>query len=541
MGIQLTWRFNLTLLFWTACCSACSDDQAIVDGTTADAASEDSLVEGPLSLPDGWTLDDAGQIHDPDGTVVDMDGKVFAGDGAIVVLDSPDGEAAPVSCKTYEDCTGIAACIAFQCDTKSHTCVKNGFAQGPCTLGPASCGANGYCVYGRCVANSPICVGNVACCPTCQLDSQCDDGSSCTTDTCDPATHTCTYALTAACSAKCASDADCTDGSTATADSCVDGICQHSFVDSLPPACPEHLYCTAGLKCSGATCDPDVPLCTLAPKTQCKDTPCKNNLGGICDDGNPCTNDLCGDDGKCLHTAEVSCGAPACQTDGDCDDHDVCTADSCVLGASTMKICFHAPDLGVTGCCATNAQCDDGKACTQDSCIGGKCQYKAGADCTCKNAADCGTYYMDPCSFPTCDAGHCILQPIPNCECKGLGGWSYDNSCDDHDPCTQTTCVAGKCLSRGISCNDNDPCTRDICAAQGCVHVPIPGCLQTACATTGDCLDADLCTEDYCVNAQCKRVPRYCDDGRACTADSCDPKTGSCTHAPITGCKGFGG
>ena len=48
------------------------------------------------------------------------------------------------------------------------------------------------------------------------------------------------------------------------------------------------------------------------------------------------------------------------------------------------------------------------------------------------------------------------------------------------------------------------------------------------------CSDGDLCTlQDSCVTGECtSSTDKDCDDTLECTADSCDPGTGACTHTP---------
>jgi len=74
-----------------------------------------------------------------------------------------------------------------------------------------------------------------------------------------------------------------------------------------------------------------------------------------CDDGNPCTTDVCGPDRAC-HYEPVDDGTP-------CDDGNVCTADGqCIAG-----VCINGPAL----------DCDDGDPCTEDWCHmqGGGCTH----------------------------------------------------------------------------------------------------------------------------------------------------------------------
>lgn len=63
----------------------------------------------------------------------------------------------------------------------------------------------------------------------------------------------------------------------------------------------------------------------------------------------------------------------------------------------------------------------------------------------------------------------------------------------------------------------------------GCLPPGMPGCFRDV-----DCCpptDA-LCSVSVCFNGSCIPVARSCDDGNACTIDSCDSSFG-CTHTPI--------
>jgi len=48
----------------------------------------------------------------------------------------------------------------------------------------------------------------------------------------------------------------------------------------------------------------------------------------------------------------------------------------------------------------------------------------------------------------------------------------------------------------------------------------------------GSCDDGNACTADSCVNGECTSSVLSCDDGDACTGDSCDPQSG-CVHAAM--------
>src|SRR5262249_11428703 len=99
--------------------------------------------------------------------------------------------------------------------------------------------------------------------------------------------------------------------------------------------------------------------------------------------------------------------------------------------------------------------------------------------------------------------------------------------------------VAGVCVP-GVapSCDDGNACTTDSCdQAGGCVHVAISGC--SACASAADCNDGNACTTDACVSGRCTHGPladgASCDDRRYCDgAETC--RAGVCTAGPPVRC-----
>ena len=72
------------------------------------------------------------------------------------------------------------------------------------------------------------------------------------------------------------------------------------------------------------------------------------------------------------------------------------------------------------------------------------------------------------------------------------------------------------------SCDDGEPCTvNDACNVNDCA------------GTLKNCNDGNACTADTCVSGNCNHPSYPCNDNNACTADSCDPASG-CTHPPLT-------
>lgn len=272
-------------------------------------------------------------------------------------------------------------------------------------------------------------------------------------------------------------------------------------------------------------CERTMPKVTCDDGNKCtKDEFCKagkcggGSLSG-CDDGKPCTVDKCdaktgacswaGKTGPCsdgdVCTTGEACKAGACVggTAKNCDDKNVCTADSC--DAKSGK-CLNKPN---------SAGCSDGSPCTtSDACVGGKC---AGVTKDCSDG--------DPCTTDSCDAktGTCKYAKIAGC-----AGCKKASDCDDGNPCTDSSCngATGKCSStfNKKPCDTGDACTYgDVCDGKG----------KCIAGKSNACDDDNSCTTDSCDKAAGKCVNKpaadgaTCSDGKACTTgDAC--KSGSC-------------
>ena len=262
-----------------------------------------------------------------------------------------------------------------------------------------------------------------------------------------------------------------------------------------------------------------------------------------CEDGEKCTIDTCGDDGKCHHVWDPDCG---CTGPWDCDDGDPCTLDFCQNGA-----CGFEPDP--TCQCQGDWQCNDGDECTIDQCgDNGKCYYTPNPECGCQTSMDCDD--GDICTADFCVQGECQHVGVPLPEC--MGECSTVKDCDDKDPCTADFCVNGTCQHAKIpdcggecqgpwDCDDGDKCTSDFCIDGVCENIPIPGC-GLECTGSWQCDDGNDCTEDVCSdNGKCMylEIPNcpsectsawQCEDGDTCTSDFC--VEGTCQSIPIPGC-----
>ncbi len=215
----------------------------------------------------------------------------------------------------------------------------------------------------------------------------------------------------------------------------------------------------------------------------------------------------------------IDCGGPcsACQCTSNpaCDNGQYCDgAESC----DTFGLC-------VSG---TVVNCDDGVGCTDDSCNEGtdSCNNIANnANCdngqfcdgteTCHATLDC-LAGVDPCPGQLCDEGgdECV-------ECLG------DGDCDDGAFCNGVeTCVAGACVAgTPFDCDDSVGCTDDSCneGTDSCDNVVN----DANCDNGLFCDGVETC--DALLDCQAGS-PVDCDDGVGCTDDSCNEGTESCDN-----------
>jgi hypothetical protein len=367
---------------------------------------------------------------------------------------------------------------------------------------------------------------------------------------------------------------------------------------TAPAACDDADPCTGVEACLNRACVPGTPLCDdgdpcTGVETCERGTGCRSGVRPVCDDESPCTFDtcvagrgcvsvnLCDDNDACngVETCDPGTGACAPGAPLDCDDRNPCTAETC------------DPVLGCT-VTAAPGPCDDGSACTVgDTCQGGRC---LGAPVPCSDDNACN-------GVETCDpgTGGCLPGIPPNCDdrnpcttesCHPLfacvvtprtGPCDDRNACTTGDSCVEGICTGtptvrcddgdvcdgvetcdpatGTCVAGPVPvCNDANRCTDDAChPVSGCVYTPNTApCFDGNACTTNDicsggvctgilvlCSDGDLCNgtetcDPHTVSCG-PGLPLNCDDGDACTADSCDPVAG-CRHVPIAGCGACG-
>jgi hypothetical protein len=239
-----------------------------------------------------------------------------------------------------------------------------------------------------------------------------------------------------------------------------DGFCDSAQQTSGKPA-----ICGNG----GGDCnDADVDVYPGATeKCDKKDNDCNGTIDdGLCEDGNPCTDDLCDPEEGCSHPLNAAV----------CDDGSTCTVnDHCFEGA-----CSGSPKV-----------CDDGNSCTTDLCDPVSVQ---------------GCYFVNNSDGCDDDGNVCTIDVCENGACQHK--LATDLPCDDGNPCTDgDMCKSGQCVKGGPKdCDDDDLCTSDVCdQVQGCINQVQIG---TPCSfdVLGICSVSGTCGSNGCVpqpNCQC--------------------------------------
>ncbi len=452
-----------------------------------DMAPADDAVDVAVTEDAATDAEDVQPGVDVEDTIASPD---VAADGFDVAIDAEADAAvdAGPQCLNAADCPAVvgnpcsaAACVQGKCATQAapdgQAC-DDGLA---CTTGDA------------CAAQA--CVGKAI---------SCDDGNACTADACAAATGACSHTATVG---------SCSDGDACTAgDSCQDSGCKGGVAklcDDGNPCTKDSCEVVSGSCAVTATaggCD-DGSVCTAGDT--CQDGTCQPGSAKTCDDGNPCTDDGCDAKAGCTAVANASpCAAP----------------DACLLGVCTGGACEAGQKKG----------CDDNNLCTQDTCDPQKgCVYTAvDSSVVCANGDACA-------AASTCSAGQCVTGKKTDCvdgnacttdSCEAAVGcvWKPNTApCEDGDKCTAgDLCANGKCLIGKLidpqtACEDGNPCTNEGCDAKtGCTHM----------ANAGSCDDGTPCTTgEACKDGSCQGgKPTLCDDGKVCTNDQCDVKTGAC-------------
>ena len=304
---------------------------------------------------------------------------------------SPCGE---FECETDADCDDSNPCTEDICEPPGF-CENPDMPDGTACLDTVFCNGEEACHSGVCQPGTP---------------PDCDDGLTCTIDTCNAVTDECESVPAecdndGVCDSPCESMANCPDDCIpCPCDGDMDGSGTVTFTDILaviecalgdqpvPPATCD----TADVNCDGTIdlCDASRVFCLFGGGTDCCTT--GTVCGACCNEGtsfDPCivvSEDFCdmftsegvyyGDETSCDPSP---CDAIECTSDEDCDDMVWCTDDSCVDYSCVYEDAAHCPDDGLfcTGeefCNVSTAECDHTEPCPpgalcdeeEDVCVG---------------------------------------------------------------------------------------------------------------------------------------------------------------------------
>lgn len=440
---------------------------------------------------------------------------------------------------TPPNCNDGVSCTADSCDEVADVCkyVPN---NGACSDGAFCDGVEICDPVSDCQPGSDPCPGQSLCnentdqCVNCLDNSHCDNGVYCDgAETCNVATGVCQPGTPPSCN----------DGVSCTQDSCNESTdsCAHTPSDA---ACSDSRFCT-GVE----TCDPV--------------SDCQPGTPPNCDDGVSCTTDACSETlDSCVHTPnDAVCvndqfcdGAETCDPVGDCQPGTApCAPGSCseVLNQCVDCLVDAQCDNGkfcdgvetcdeTTGGCVpgTPAVCNDGIACTTDTCnaTANACVYTPN-NAACSNGLYCdGVESCNPASG--CEAGTPVVCvdtvdcTVDSCnEEQDRCNYVPDNTrcsdglfCNGAEVCSLTLgCRPGTALT----CSDGVSCTLDACneTLDRCDHLPN----DALCSDGLFCNGAEVCDP---VNRCVSSPPVVCNDGVACTTDYCDEFADTCDFAP---------
>lgn len=203
--------------------------------------------------------------------------------------------------------------------------------------------------------------------------------------------------------------------------------------------------------------------------------------------------------------AAISCGegegrkkAVECQSTDDCSREELGVCDT-VTCEENRCVTSQLPDA---------EPCDDDNPMTgQDACLAGVC---AGTAKTCEeDLGPCLMAVHDP------ETDECHPEPVED-----------GSPCDDEDACTQAdSCQAGECVgAEAKTCEATDDCHE-----AGECDKDTGECTPKAKDNGASCDDGQTCTtNDVCTDGACGGEAVVCDDGLACSKDSCDEESGAC-------------
>lgn len=286
------------------------------------------------------------------------------------------GSASNTDCTDPDTCNGAGVCLVNHAPNAT-----------PCSSG-------NFCTVGEACLNG-VCGGGIS--------RDCNDGLTCTADSCDEALDRCVNEVVAGFCL-------------------IDGVCRVNGAGNPGNACQ---FCNSSANPTGWSNRPAGAACGSSMDTDC-DNPDACDGNGICltnhepddapctTDGNDCTRDVC-DSGICVHVPEpigTACGDPT--NNPPCNLADTCNGQGTCL-----------PNLAPNNTpCSDGLFCNGAEVCRGGVCSAGEAPCISPAHCVeatdtclaCVSAAECNDNNI--CTTDTCVSGTCVNTPIQNCDAQ---------------------------------------------------------------------------------------------------------------------------
>jgi hypothetical protein len=521
-------------------------DTALADTTKADAVKTDA------SMPDTSKTDTAPDVVDvleqkdsgctgasdcaadsfcqagscvPDVCVANS--AVCSGAATVQSCLADGSGVATAPCGSGQVCLA-GTCVASTCTPDALTCANNHIlgcdATGQTLAIVANCTGqictDGACLDATCLPGETTCTtqGHVAVCGTdgkswkaspCAAGQVCDYGG-CVPTACDPSSTYCDGSRIRMCDAIGLSSVvtqDCAgDGLTCNGGVCVAAVCepwtQTCVGASIQTCAGDGLTyttwkCGAKEQCQGSHC---VPMVCTPNTTVCDST--KQQI-------------LSCDASGMVQTLVQDCGATGAHCNGTQCVPVICTpGEGTCTDTYTRTYCSDTGEAWLTGSCNSWPNVCSGGKCVAQKCVPstGLCHGSLAALCNADGMTetplgDCAAQGLNcvkgVCAATLCQAGTAICNGDTATRCAP-DGQSYLASefCATTNACLSSTCdPASGCVTKGAACNDGNACTTDTCANGNCVATAIAGAA---------CNDGNPCTtQDKCVGASCGAPPIF--------------------------------